>query len=502
MKNLSYSTLYEQNFDGYLLDNAPERIMQFGEGNFLRAFVNYFIDVMNEKVNFNTKVVVCQPIASGLTETINHQEGLYTLCARGFQNQKEVNETRVISCISRCLNPYQDYQAVLACADNPDLRFITCNTTEAGIAYDESCHFEDNPAASFPGKLTQLLYHRFQTFGKEPGKGFIILACELIDNNGKELEACIHKYAKQWNLGEEFITWLTAENIFCSTLVDRIVTGYPRNEAENLNQTFGYIDQLIVTSEIFAFWVIEGPSHIEKEFPIKEAGLPVIITPDHTPYKQRKVRILNGSHTAFVLGAYLAGQDIVRDCMYDEVIAGFMNRAIYDEIIPTLNLPKEELDNFAETVEERFKNPFIDHELLSITLNSTAKWRARVLPSLNEYVNRKGILPACLVASFAFYIAFFQGHTLTDDGLIGSRYDNDYIIKDDLPILQFFYDNQHLSPTDLVHKVSTNESFWGEDLSKIAGFEKAVTGCLIDIQNNGAYEVMRKLAPLSGSALL
>jgi len=494
MKKLSYTTLHEQNFAGYLLPDAPERVLQFGEGNFLRAFVDYFIDVMNEKVDFNTKVVVCQPIASGLTDIINQQEGLYTLCARGFQEQKEVSETRVISCISRCLNPYQDYQAVLACADNPNLRFITCNTTEAGIVYDDSCRFEDNPATSFPGKLTRLLYRRFQKFGKESGKGFIVLACELIDNNGKELEACVHKYAKQWNLGEEFIAWLTAENIFCSTLVDRIVTGYPRSEAENLNQTFGYTDQLIVTGEIFAFWVIEGPPLIEKEFPAKKAGLPVLVTPDHTPYKQRKVRILNGAHTAFVLGAYLAGQDIVRDCMYDEVIAGFMNRTIYDEIIPTLDLPKEELNNFAATVEERYKNPFIDHELLSITLNSTSKWRARVLPSLKEYVNRKGTLPACLVASFAFYIAFFQGHTLTEGGLIGSRTGNDYIIKDELPILQFFHDNQHLSPAELVQKVSTNESFWGEDLGKIAGFEEAVTEYLVAFHNDGAYEVMRKLA--------
>lgn len=492
MEKLCYATLEKQGYDGYLLKDAPERVLQFGEGNFLRAFVDYFIDLLNEKTGFNSKVVLCQPIAPGLADMINEQEGLYTLFLRGFENGKKVNDKRVISCVSRCLNPYKEYQEVLACAENPELRYIACNTTEAGIAYDPSCQFTDVPAESYPGKLTQFLYKRFEKFGKEAGKGFVILSCELIDNNGKELEKCVLSYAKQWDLGEEFINWIKAENIFCSTLVDRIVTGYPRNEAAAICEELGYQDNLINTGEVFGFWVIEGPEHLKKELPFEEAGLPVVICDDHKPYKQRKVRILNGAHTSFVLGAYLAGQDIVRDCMDDEVICGFMNKTIYDEIIPTLTLPKEELLSFASSVTERFKNPFIDHDLLAISLNSTSKWKARVMPSFKGFVEKSGELPKCITASFAFYIAFYHGMNLTEDGLVSSRpAGNEYTVKDDKSVLQFFYDHRDDDAETLTHSVCRNTDFWDEDLSKIPGFEAAVAGYLKSIEEKGAYEVMK-----------
>lgn len=493
MEKLSYQTLEKLGYDGYLLKDAPERVLQFGEGNFLRAFVDYFIDVLNEKTGFNSKVVLCQPIAPGLADMINEQEGLYTLFLRGFENGQKVNDKRVISCVSRCLNPYSEYETVLACAENPDLRFIACNTTEAGITYDPSCQFTDVPADSYPGKLTQFLYRRFEKFGKEAGKGFVILSCELIDNNGKELEKCVLSYAKQWNLGEEFLSWIKAENIFCSTLVDRIVTGYPRSEAAEICEELGYIDNIIDTGEVFGFWVIEGPDSLKKELPFEEAGLPVVICGDHKPYKQRKVRILNGAHTSFVLGAYLAGQDIVRNCMDDEVICGFMNKTIYDEIIPTLTLPEEELKSFAASVTERFKNPFIDHALLAISLNSTSKWKARVMPSLKGYVEKNHALPSCITASFAFYIAFYHGATLTEDGLTAVRPAGDtYTVKDDKQILQFFYDHKDEDAAALTHSVCTNTEFWGEDLTAIEGFEAAVSGYLKDIEEKGAYAVMKE----------
>ena len=493
MEKLCYETLEKQNYGGYLLKQAPERVLQFGEGNFLRAFVDYFIDVLNEKTGFNSKVVLCQPIAAGLETLINEQEGLYTLFLRGFENGQKVNAKRLISSVSRCLNPYSDYERVLALAENPDLRFIACNTTEAGIVYDPSCQFGDVPADSYPGKLTQFLYRRFEVFGKEAGKGFVILSCELIDNNGKELEKCVLQYAKQWLLGEAFENWIKKENIFCSTLVDRIVTGYPRSEAASLCEELGYEDNLIDTGEVFGFWVIEGPESLKKELPFEEAGLPVIICGDHKPYKQRKVRILNGAHTSFVLGAYLAGQDIVRNCMEDNVICNFMNKTIYDEIIPTLTLPKEELLSFAASVSERFKNPFIDHALLSISLNSTSKWKARVLPSLKAYVEKTGALPACITASFAFYIAFYRGARLTENGLAAVRpAGNEYVIQDDKAVLQFFYENRESDTASLVHAICANVDFWGEDLSRIEGFEKEVLGYLKGIDEKGAYEVMKE----------
>lgn len=491
MERLNYTTLEKSGYKGYLLKDAPERVLQFGEGGFLRAFVDYFIDVMNETAGFNSKVVVCQPIPSGLTDMINEQEGLYTLYLRGFQDGQKVNTKRVISCISRCINPYADFDALLACAENPDLRFITCNTTEAGIVYDPSCTFTDKPANSYPGKLTQFLYHRFQKFGSIKGKGFIILACELIDDNGKELKRCVLDYAKQWNLGSEFEKWLHEENLFCSTLVDRIVTGYPKAEADTLCQENGYIDHLIDTGEIFGFWVVEGPSSIKDEFPCEQAGLPILFTDDHKPYKQRKVRILNGAHTSFVLGAYLAGQDIVRDCMEDEVINGFMNQTIYKEIIPTLSLPEEELKDFAYSVTERFKNPFIDHALLSISLNSTSKWKARVMPSLKGYVEKTGTLPQCITASFAFYLAFYKGLHLTEEGLVASRGSNEYLVKDDRDILEFYSAHKDDSTKDYVHAVCSNLKFWGEDLGAIPEFEQTVAFYLDMIKEKGAYEVMK-----------
>ena len=489
MEKLSYATLEKQGYDGYLLKDAPERVLQFGEGNFLRAFVDYFIDEMNEKAGFDSKVVLCQPIAPGLAPMINEQDGLYTLFLRGRENGEKVNRKRVISCVSRCLNPYENYQGLMDCAKNPDLRFLVSNTTEAGIVFDPACKKDDAPPASFPGKLTLFLHERW----KLGLKGFIILSCELIDHNGDELRRCVDKYIDLWGLEPEFKAWVEKENLFCSTLVDRIVTGYPRAEAESICQELGYQDNILDTGEVFGFWVIEGPQSIKDEFPFEKAGLPIIVVDDHTPYKQRKVRILNGAHTSMVLGAYLAGQDIVRDCMNDEVIHGFMNKTIYDEIIPTLDLPKEELTEFAAAVTERFNNPYIDHALLSISLNSTAKWKARVMPSLTEYVKRMGKLPKCITFSFAAYIAFY--HTAKEKGencLIGRRGEGTYEIKDDQWTLDFYYDHRDDGAKAIAHAVVNHERMWDGRLAALEGFEEAVAAALERIEAVGMYEAMKE----------
>ncbi len=494
MKTLSYKTLEELNYDGYLLKEAPERVLQFGEGNFLRAFVDYFIDVMNERAGFNSKIVLVQPIEGGdrIRQFINKQEGLYTLLLRGNENGRKVNDKRVISSVSRCLNPYNEYEEYMACAQNPDLRFIACNTTEAGICYDESCQFEDRPASGYPGKLTQFLYARYQKFGAEEGKGFVILSCELIDNNGKELEKCVLQYAKQWNLGDDFTEWIRKENIFCSTLVDRIVTGYPAKEADAICEELGYRDNVIDTGEVFGFWVIEGPESLKEELPFEKAGLPVLITDDHKPYKQRKVRILNGAHTSMVLGAFLAGQDIVRNCMKDDVIRGFMNKTVYEEIIPTLDLPEQEVADFAEAVTDRFNNPFIDHALLAISLNSTSKWKARVMPSFKGYVEKYGKLPKCITASLAFYIAFYRGIRLDGDGFTGLRGEEEYAIKDDRFILEFYYAHREDDSRAITEAVLSNTEFWGEDLTTYDGLVEKVAADLQVIEEQGAYELMRR----------
>ena len=489
MEQLCYETLEKAGYTGYLLKNAPERVLQFGEGNFLRAFADYWFDMANEKAGWNGKCVLVQPIAQGLTQLINRQEGLYTLYLRGRQNGEKVDAKRVISSVSRCLNPYekQDYDAMMDVAAGEALEYIVSNTTEAGIVYDPACRLEDCPPASFPAKLTQVLLHRWRA-GRP---GVVVLSCELIDNNGKELLRCVNQYIKQWGLEEGFARWVNGDCTFCSTLVDRIVPGRIRDAAEaaRLEDESGYRDALIDVGEVFGVWNIEGPEWLAEKLPFRAAGLNCPVVPDVTPYKKRKVRILNGAHTGFVLGAYLAGYDIVRDCMQDDVILGFMNRMLHEEVIPTLPLDRQDLEAFAAAVQDRFNNPFINHELMSITLNSTSKWRARNMPSLLEYAQTAGKLPPCLAMSFAAYIAFYSSdiQALTEQGLVCRRpKGNEYTVSDDRWVLEFYYSRRGVSDETLVHDVMTNEKMWGQDLTLVPGFEQAAAENLRCIRTDGA----------------
>ncbi len=488
MKKLSYQTLEELNYDGYLLKEAPEKILQFGEGNFLRAFVNYWFDMSNEKVGWNGKAVLVQPIAAGLTKLINDQEGLYTLYLRGSEKGKKVDDKRVISSVSRCLNPYEEegFEAMMELAVSDDLEYVVSNTTEAGIVFDPACRLEDRPASSFPGKLTQILLRRYQA-GKKP---LVILSCELIDNNGKELKKCVDSYIDLWGLDEDFRKWCDTCT-FCSTLVDRIVPGRIRDPKEKaaLDEQNGYLDDLTDVGECFGVWIIEGPEWLEEQLPFKKAGLNVHVVPDVTPYKKRKVRILNGAHTGFVLGAYLAGFDIVRDCMNDDVVRNFMNKMLYDEIIPTLPLDKKDLDEFASAVQDRFNNPFVNHELMSISLNSTSKWKARNMPSFLAYIEEKKELPKCLTMSLAAYIAFYSSNIqeLTDAGLVCVRpAGNTYTVSDDRWALEFFYAHKDDSEEQLVEAVLSNKQMWDQDLTEIEGLKDAVTADLHLIHAEGA----------------
>lgn len=487
LKRLNYKTLKKLDSQSFVLENAKERVLQFGEGNFLRAFVDYFIDVANEKCNFDTKVVVVQPIAQGLANMINEQDGLYNTYLRGFQDGEKTTTKRLCSCISRAINPYEDYDALLQIAHNKDLRYIVSNTTEAGIVFDDSCKFDDKPQSSFPAKLTRFLYERYKT----KNNGLVILSCELIDNNGTELKLCVEKYIKLWALEESFFDWVSENIIFCNTLVDRIVTGYPAKEADSINTLNNYEDKLIVAAELFGLWVIEGPESLATELPFEKAGLPVIVVKDHLPYKQRKVRILNGAHTSLVLAAYLSGKDIVRDCMDDNLLRNFMETTIYDEIIPTLSLKKEELYDFAKSVTDRFANPFIDHALLSISLNSVSKWRARVLPSLKGYIAKTGKLPKNITLSLAALIEFYSGVRLEDDCMIAVRAGEEYVVKDDKWILEEFLKDE--SPNQKVIQICSNIRMWGEDLTKIDGLTEQVTKYLIDIKKDGMKKVLENL---------
>ena len=491
MEKLNYAVLKQSGYTGYILEKAPEKVLQFGEGNFLRAFVNYWFDLANEKAGWNGKCVLVQPIAPGLAKMINEQEGLYTLYLRGSQNGQKVDDKRVISSVSRCLNPYEEdgFQQMLEVAASDDLEIIVSNTTEAGIVYDPACQLNDRPCSSFPGKLTQVLYHRYQA-GK---KGILMLACELIDNNGKELLRCVNQYIDQWGLEDGFRKYVNEECTFCGSLVDRIVPGRIRDpkEVAELEQKHGYADPLLDVGEVFGLWVIEGDTALNDVLPFRKAGLEdkVFVTPDMTPYKKRKVRILNGAHTGFVLGAYLAGHDIVRECMNDPVVLGYMNKMLLEEVVPILPLDQEDCKNFAAAVQDRFNNPFVNHELMSISLNSTSKWRARNMPSFLEYIEKTGKLPTCLTMSFAAYVAFFSNEIqeLTDAGLVCRRpKGNCYTCQDDRWVLEFYYNHRNDSVEALVHAVMTNQQMWGRDLTEIPGFEAATVQNLTLIREKGA----------------
>ena len=462
-------------------DSYTERILQFGEGNFLRAFANWMIHEMNHQANFDAGVVVIQPISNGLIKTLNDQDGLYTLYMNGIKNGKVLSEKKVVDCIQRGINPYEDYDAYLANAKNPNLRFVISNTTEAGISYNPEDNLEDAPQASFPGKLTALLYKRFRFFNGASEKGMIVIPCELIDRNGDNLKKIVLQYATVWNLDKGFVSWINNDNIFCNTLVDRIVPGYPRNKMDTITKELGYIDNLVVEGEQFHLWVIEAPESVKNEIPVKTCGLNIVFTNNMEPYRTRKVRILNGAHTSLVPVSYLYGIDTVRESLEDQVVGKFLQDAIFEEICPTLDLPKQELKQFSNAVLERFRNPYLEHDLISISLNSMSKYKTRVLPSVLEYIKRENALPKRLLFSLAALIAFYRG----------DRNGVNIPLKDDQSVLDFFTAQWIALDVKAVAKATLqNVDFWGQDLTQFNGLLEEVTISLKAITKNGMKEAL------------
>ena len=483
---------------GYL-GKLPEKVIQFGEGNFLRGFVDWMFNKMNRDGLFNGKVVAIQPIKHGMIDKLNEQDGLYTLLLRGIKDGKIVQKKEIITSVSRGINIYSDYAKYLKIAENPDMRVVISNTTEAGISYCATDKPDDIPPSSYPAKLAVLLYERYKKFDGDNNRGFIIIPCELIEKNGDNLKRIVLQYSNEWNLETEFINWINSANFFLNTLVDRIVTGYPKDEIEKISSELGYEDSLMDTAEIFHLWVIEGDKKLSKELPFTQAGFNVIWTEDMTPYRSRKVRILNGAHTMMVLAAYLSGKDTVKECMDENLIRNFMMKGVFEEIIPTLDLPKNELIKFADDVIERFSNPFIKHYLLSISLNSVSKFKTRVLPSIEEYLKRKGRLPKYLVFSLAALIVFYKGTEIEGEYLLGSRDGQDYKIQDEKVVLEMFqklwseFNNTKESALILVTKVLSQKEMWGNDLNNIPGFAILVTDNLYNILSLGMVPSISKL---------
>lgn len=463
-----------------------ERIIQFGEGNFLRAFVDWIISNMNEKTDFDSSVVVVQPIEKGMIDVLNSQDCLYHVNLQGLNNGEVINSFRMIDVISRGLNPYKDFDAFLALAEQPEMRFVISNTTEAGINFDPRCKIDDAPASSYPGKLTQLLYHRFKHFAGDMSKGLIIFPCELIFLNGHKLKETIYQYIELWELGAEFKSWFETACGVYATLVDRIVPGFPRKDIDQIKAKLGYDDNLVVQGEAFHLWVIEAPESVAEEFPANKAGLNVLFVPSEEPYHERKVTLLNGPHTVLSPVAFLSGVNIVREACQHELIGKYIHRVMFDELMETLNLPKDELKKFAEDVLERFNNPFVDHQVTSIMLNSFPKYATRDLPGVKEYLKRKGVLPEGLVLGLAAIMVYYRG---------GKRADGVDIVPNDAPeimsMLTQLWDEG--SVENLVKRVLATTSIWGEDLNAIPGFADRVIYYVDKILSVGMIECVKEL---------
>ena len=416
-------------------DKKPrtERVIQFGEGGFLRGFVDWMLQKVNENSDFDGSVVVVQPIEQGMCDMLTAQNCVYTHVIRGVEGV----DTTVVDVISRCVKPYVEFDKYLALAEQPEIRFVVSNTTESGIVFSDEDKITDAPPKTFPAKVTLLLRRRFE-LGLP---GFIFLPCELIDRNGDNLKKCILKYADLWNLGDDFKAWVESENVFTNTLVDRINTGYPRGEDLGL----GYEDNLVNTSEFFHLWVIETEHDLDAELPFSKTDLNVIITPNKLEmYRTRKVRILNGAHTALVPYALLSGLDTVKSCIDDPTMNAHLRKCVFDEIIPTLDLPREELLSYANSVVERFGNPYIKHYLSSIALNSVSKFKVRVLPSILEYIERFGKMPETLLFAFAKLLDFYK----TD------------MTNDDPDVVAFMKSHD-------TEQILANAALWGQDLSHL-----------------------------------
>jgi tagaturonate reductase len=481
------------------LAQLPERVLQFGEGNFLRAFVDWKFHQLNKQGLFNGSVVVVQPIAEGLVPLINEQEGLFTLLLRGLQDGKPLEQTEVISSISRGLNPYTQWDEYLRCAEERDIEFVVSNTTEAGITYDANDQPDMTPPASFPAKLAVYLYHRYCHFQGDPAAGLVILPCELIDRNGDNLKAIVLRLAREWQWPQEFSVWINEHNYFLNTLVDRVVTGYPRDEVAALTERLGYEDKLLNAGELFHLWVIEGPAHLAKRLPFVQAGLNVVWTEDMAPYRTRKVRILNGGHTASVPAAFLYGLETVGEMMDHDIMGAFVRQAIYDEIVPSIKLDKVLMTDFANSVVERFQNPFIKHYLLSILLNSSSKFKTRVLPSILEYQEQYGQLPEKLVFSLAALISVYKDGVIEGTVMRAQRTKGAYEMKDDVPVLEFLagawskYDNTTQAALTVSKVVLGNTAMWGRDLNQVPGLTEKTADYLYRITSSGIQAVAEQL---------
>jgi tagaturonate reductase len=486
---------------------AKVRVMQIGDGNFLRGFADAMIDVANGAGLLNASISVVQPLARGIARELRAQDCLYTVILRGIAHGAPSESKRIVSAVDEALDPYTEWQSVLARAADPALRFVISNTTEAGIARHEEPFVPGGTPVSFPAKVTALLKARFESLGGRAGSGLVFLPCELIERNGEALRSIVLEHAEAWRLPSEFSAWVRDENLFSNTLVDRIVPGFPASEAEALYDQLGYRDPLLVSAAPFHLWVIEGPAELARELPLARAGLNVLFTTDLAPYRTRKVRILNGAHTASALASYLAGLDTVREMTEDPLVSRYLRQVVFDEIVPFVPLPDAERKSYAETVLERFANPFIRHELISIALNSISKWAVRVLPTLEDYAAERGKVAPGLAFSLAALIRFYRGSFTSENDFVGERHaagsptggtGRPYPIRDDRELLTFVADAWRAvkQPDDLdvlTRRLLSEPRLWGKSLERVPGLSERVAASLRRIERDGVRAALASI---------
>lgn len=477
----------------------PERVVQFGEGNFLRGFADWMFDILNERGLFGGRVVVVPPTCRGRIEPLNRQDGLYTVLLRGTERARPREDRRVVTAVSRAIDAYRSWDDLVRTFCQPGIRFVVSNTTEAGIAFVDEPYRPGVCPDSFPAKVTSLLLERFRACQGHPASGLIFLPCELIERNGTTLRRMVLQHAEQWGLGAPFSAWVASANHFLDTLVDRIVAGYPRDEAESISEELGYDDELLTAAEWFHLWVIEATGQVTAELPFDRAGLNVTWTDDLEPYRRRKVRVLNGAHTASVLAAYHGGLDLVSEMMADPVFGRFVERALFDEVLPAASRGDAEWQPYAEAVLDRFRNRSIRHELVAISLNSVSKWRVRVLPTVLEQVEQRGSLPPLLTFSLAALLFFYRGRRSSASEIEGRRNGRPYPVRDEVAVLDALdqawraHDGHHQDPVLLAGEVLRRSELWGRDLTRIPGLASAVSTGLVSLLRDGARATVERL---------
>ncbi len=456
----------------------PSKILQFGEGNFLRAFVDWMIQKANEKIAFNAGVVIVQPLENGMVNLLKKQDNLYHVVLQGIKDGEAVTQTELVDCIMDSVNPYEDYQAYRNYFLSPLLELVVSNTTEAGISRipDEDIHAM--PPKSFPGKVCQLLYQRYLHFNGAADKGLTFFCCELIDKNATILKEIVLELSTTNKLEQGFIDWINQNCNFCNTLVDRIVPGFPKDNIKQIQEEIGYEDNLVVVGEYFHLWAIEAPEKVRKQFPFDKAGLNVVWLDDMTRFRDKKVRILNGSHTALVPVGLLSGHQTVKEAFDDELIANFIKYMVEEEILPNIEGETAALKEFSKEILQRFYNPFIRHFLKDISLNSLSKWVTRNYPSLIDSAKRTGKVPDRLSFSLAALLVQYSG--VYNNGLKFSISDN----QESVDFIQAEW-RKYSNAEVLVKNILSNESIWGLNLNSVDGLSATVAGYLKNIQDKG-----------------